>query len=160
MLDLAEVRRLLDLAEAELVEHPIAKLTEVQVGTRPLGLFVTARLRRQCRKGRVWKSPGMLTALKNAGYGLDLARPRSRGGSDGIYLLDRGVRPPNAMMRKLFDRFLDKPDPLVAQLEERFGVPSTDWLPVRVVSHHLRLLGIFIRRASEESLVLVDYDHS
>ena len=160
MRELSELRKLLDLAEVELELDAVAKLADFGAGNHSLGVFITARLRRQCKKGRVWGSSGMLTALKNAEYGLDASRPRSRGGSDGVFLLDRAFHPPNAMMRKLFDRFLDKPDPLVAELEQRFGVLSEQWLPVRVVSHHMRLLGVLIRGSGGDVLVLVDYDNS
>ncbi len=68
----------------------------------------------RCERGRIWKTPAMLSTLRNAQYGLDGARTRSRGGADGVFLLDRGYLPRNELMRKLFDRFLDRPDPLVA----------------------------------------------
>ena len=100
----------------------------------------------------------MLTALKNAAYGLDRERTRSRGGADGIFLLDRDYRPANEMMRKIFDRFLDKPDPLVAVIAERYRVSPEAMLPVRVVSHHMRLLGVFIDAGDRVQIVLIDYD--
>jgi hypothetical protein len=101
----------------------------------------------------------MLTALKNTCYGLAAERTRSRGGADGIYLLDRDFRPVNEMMKKLFDRFLDRPDPLVDVLVKNFGVSGPDaLLPVRVVSHHLRLLGVAVRDADVLRLALVDFD--
>ena len=33
-------------------------------------------------------------------------------------------------------------------------------VPVRLVSHHLRLLGVLSRGATEDALVLVDFDNS
>jgi hypothetical protein len=121
-------------------------------------LVVSDRLRRACRKGKVWKSNAMLTALKNAAYGLDRDHARSRGGADGVFMLDRDFRPANEMMRKIFDRFLDKPNPLVAQIAARYGAPLAALLPVRVVSHHMRLLGVCIESGDGKRLVLVDYD--
>ncbi len=62
------------------------------------------------------------------------------------------------MMRKVFDRFLDKPDPLVASITTAFGVSPDVLAPVRLVSHHLRLIGVLVTRGNAAQLVLVDYD--
>ena len=43
---------------------------------------------------------------------------------------------------ELFDRFLDKPGSGAKGLAEAVGVPLGELLPVRLVSHHLRLLGV------------------
>lgn len=153
-MDLAELKERLDAVDD-------AEMAELVTFPTPFGavtVWITARLRKACRKGKVWKSPGMLTALKNAGYGLDPARQRSRGGADGIFLLDRAFRPENEMMRKVFDRFLDKPDPLVTTIATSFGVAPGVLSPVRVVSHHLRLLGVLATQGAAAQLVLVDYD--
>ena len=37
------------------------------------------------------------------------------------------------MMRKIFDQFLDKPDPLVGNICEHLDVEASSLLPVRVV---------------------------
>ena len=127
---------------------------------RRLHLALTDRLRRAARKEGVWNSREMATALKNAAYGFDEERARSAGGADGIFILSRSYRPPNAMMRKLFDRFLDKPGSGAEELAASLGVPVSDLVPVRLVSHHLRLLGVLSRAAQEDWLVLVDCDRS
>jgi len=119
-----------------------------------LSVLLTTRLRKKCKKGRIWKSSAMLTSLKNAAYGYDPKTGLSRGGSDGIFRIDREFKPVNSMMKKLFTQFIDKPDPLVAELESYFSSHSSEWVPVRLVSHHLRLLGLFY----SQQLVLVDYD--
>jgi hypothetical protein len=156
-MDLPELKKRLTEIESELDSGAFVSFATVPTPGGDLRVVVTDRLRKACRKGKIWKSPAMLTALKNAQYGLDRNRSRSRGGSDGIFLLDRTFHPPNEMMRKLFDRFLDKPDPLVALLMSRLKVRLDDLIPVRVVSHHMRLLGVLVERP-EATLVLVDYD--
>ena len=100
----------------------------------------------------------MLSTLKNGAYGFDPDSPRSRGGADGIFKVDRHFRPRNSMMNKLFDRFLDKPDATVADIERELGTSIADWVPVRLVSHHMRLLGVLVRKPGSDRLVLIDYD--
>ncbi len=153
-MDLAELEERLDAIE----DAEIAELVTFPTPFGAVTVWITARLRKACRKRKIWKSPGMLTALKNAAYGLDPARQRSRGGADGIFLLDRAFRPENEMMRKVFDRFLDKPDPLVSTIAATFSVVPTALTPVRLVSHHLRLLGVLATQGTAAQLVLVDYD--
>lgn len=55
-------------------------------------------------------------------------------------------------------QFLDKPDPFVATLERELGSSSKVWVPVRLVSHHMRLLGVLDRPGGTDRLVLVDND--
>ena len=102
----------------------------------------------------------MLTALKNAAYGFDGKASRSRGGADGIFCVDRNYRPANSMMKKLYPQFLDKPDPLVSTLSHFLDSPYEQWIAVRLVSHHMRLLGIIDIIDDTTRLVLVDYDHN
>ena len=148
----------LEDVDAALDRESVIALGVLATPSGLLKVSLTARLRRACRKARVWKSAAMLTALKNARYGLDPARVRSRGGADGIFLLDRSHRPKNAMMKKLFSRFLDRPDPLVAVLAARGACRPEDLIPVRLVSHHLRLLGVVVPGPGCSELVLVDCD--
>lgn len=157
-MELSEARAKLEHLEPRLSDGVMCLFAEFDTPYCPLQLFVTSRFRRKCRKGKVWKSPGMLVTMKNAIYGLSPTAARSRGGSDGIFLVDRKFKPPNAMMRKLFDQFIDRRDPLVVQLAEELDSPVESWLAVRLVSHHMRLLGILVRRDSMDQLVLVDYD--
>jgi hypothetical protein len=127
---------------------------------RPLHVCITERLRKHARKEGVWRSREMVAALKNAAYGFDERRARSVSGRDGIFLLDRTFTPANAMMWKLFDRYLDKPGSGARDLAAALGVPLSELLPVRLVSHHLRLLGVLARSADSDRLVLVDCDRS
>lgn len=157
----------LDALKARLaaIEADLATAAFVVVHTferdgRRLRVCVTERLRRAARRGRVWKGPAFLTALKNAAYGLDEAKARSLGGADGVFLLDRTFTPKNEMMRKLFDRYLDRPGSGAEALAGALGVSPRELLPVRVVSHHMRLLGVLQRGEDEDSMVLVDYDDS
>ena len=101
----------------------------------------------------------MCTALKNAEYGFDARASRSRGGLDGVFSVDRNFSPANSMMKKLFDKFLDKPDPLVAELEQILGESADKWVAARLVSHHMRLLGVISVSAGVPHMVLVDYDN-
>jgi len=121
---------------------------------------LTDRLRTRARRGRLWNSPRFLAALRNASYGFDPARARSSGGQDGIFLLDRTYVPRNAMMKKIFDRFLDRPGSGVDKIAGALEVRPGDLQAVRVVSHRLRLLGVLCRKGRVDWIVLVDLDHS
>ena len=147
----------------EAVEDALGQATFVVAHTftrdgRDLKVAVTERLRRVAKKGRVWKSKPLLTAFKNAAYGYDESQGISRGGYDGMFRLTRDHRPANEMMRKLFDRFLDRPDSGAQDIADQLDVALEDLLPVRLVSHHMRLLGVLHRGENEDTLVLVDYD--
>ncbi|MCK9995284.1 MAG: hypothetical protein KAH56_03275 [Candidatus Krumholzibacteria bacterium] len=158
-MDLAAAKEKLQIAEVVLDVRPLAFFAEFDTPYGELKVTVTERLRRKCRKGRVWKSVAMLTALKNAVYGFDAKAPRSRGGADGIFRVDRNHRPANSMMKKLFDKFLEKSDPLVPLLANELGSPPENWIPVRLVSHHMRLLGVLSISKSTAHLALIDYDN-
>lgn len=108
----------------------------------------------------MWNGKAFLTALKNAEYGFDEHMARSVGGRDGLFLLDRTHRPPNAMMKKLFAGYLDKAGSGVDEVAAALGSTTSELLPVRLVSHHLRLLGVLKRGEREDWLVLVDCDDS
>lgn len=158
-MDLAEAKMRISRAEADLEDHPVANFAEFATPHGELRVFVTERLRKRCKKERLWKSSAMCTALKNAEYGFDSKASQSRGGSDGIFTVDRSFRPVNSMMKKLFERFLDKPDLLVSEIGSVFGVDSSNWVTVRLVSHHLRLLGVIAIKHGVSHLVLVDCDN-
>lgn len=159
-MELDEVKQRLRQIEPHLAEFLWVDFhTFVREG-RPLHVGITERLRKRARKEGVWKSRAMLATLKNASYGFDERLARSAGGRDGLFLLDRAFRPANAMMRKLFDHFLDKADSGADTLAQSLGVELTDLLPVRLVSHHLRLLGVLVRKAAGDWLVLIDCDRS
>lgn len=159
-MDLVEAKERLRAIEDELANAPWVELHTFEREGRSLHLALTERLRKAARKEGVWRSREMLATLKNAGYGFDERRARSVGGRDGIFVLDRTFRPANAMMHKLFDQFLDKPGSGVEELAAALLVPVNELLPVRLVSHHLRLLGVLARKGSADWLVLVDCDRS
>jgi hypothetical protein len=158
--DLAEAKDRLKAIEDELADAPFVELQAFEREGRILHLAITARLRKAARKEGVWRSREMIATLKNAAYGFDERQARSVGGRDGIFLMDRTFRPANAMMHKLFDRFLDNPDSGAGELAATLGVPLVELLPVRLVSHHMRLLGILARGETADWLVLVDCDRS
>ena len=160
-MELAEVKERLRATEPMLAGAAFVEFHAFERAGRWLHVAVTDRLRKHARKDGVWCSREMLTTLKNAAYGFDEGHARSVGGRDGIFLMDRDFRPPNEMMRKLFDRFLDKPGSGARELAVALGVPPADLRPVRLVSHHMRLLGVVARRADgEDWLVLVDCDRT
>ena len=125
---------------------------------RKLNLAITERLRRACKRGRVWKSNQFLTAFKNASYGFDIAKATSPRGHDGVFLVTREHRPRNQMMQRLFDQFLDKPGSGAEKIAAELGVTPQELHAVRLVSHRMRLLGVLRRGTDEDTLVLVDYD--
>jgi hypothetical protein len=158
--ELAEAKNRLKAIEKTLAAAPFVEFHVFERDGRALRVALTERLRKHARKEGVWKSREMLASLKNAAYGFQESQARSVGGRDGIFLLDRTYRPANEMMHKLFDRFLDKPDSGAEELAAALGTTVAELLPVRLVSHHLRLLGVLARGAAEDRLVLVDCDRS
>jgi hypothetical protein len=158
--ELEEVKKRLIEIEPLLAEQRQVELAAFERGERTLHLVLTDRLRRIARKHKVWRSTAMLTALKNARYGFSDERARSKGGSDGIFLLDRGFKPENAMMRRMFRGFLDKERSEAGEIASRLGVACSELRAVRLVSHQMRLLGVLARKPDADWLVLVDLDPS
>jgi len=95
---------------------------------------------------------------RHAEYGFDPTHARSSGDHDGIYILTRDHVPQNEMMRRIFDRFLDRPDSEARGIAAALHTSVDGLIAVRLVSHHLRLLGVLKRSADADHLVLVDYD--
>lgn len=157
-MNLKDIKELLTLNEGLLAESPGISLIRFPLIDRPLELCLSNRFYRKCKKGRVWTSKEMLTALKNAEYGFRRDHAKSHGGSDGIFLLTREHRPKNEMMRKIFDQFLDKPGSGVEEVANELSVSVEELVPVRLVSHHMRLLGVMRLGEKVDVLVLVDYD--
>lgn len=154
----AQAKEKLKALEGTLADVPFAEFHVFEREGRRLHVAVTALLHKCARKEGAWRSREMLATLKNAAYGFDETQARSVGGRDGIFLMDRNFRPPNEMMRKLFDQFLDRPGSGAEEAAAALGVAVGELLPVRLVSHHMRLLGVLARREGEDWLVLVDCD--
>ncbi len=154
------MRARLRVLEPALLEAPFVGLQRFERDGRALRLLLTDRLRRAAVKEGLWRSHEMVTALENGRYGFDFQRARSIGGRDGVFVVDRDFRRSNEMMKKLFDRYMDKPDSGVESVAEALGCAASELIAVRLVSHRLRLLGVLHRGAEEDSLVLVDVDRS
>jgi hypothetical protein len=154
--DLTTLREALEEAEGRLAGEAYVALRPVVRDGRTIHVVLTARFHKLARRARLWKSPAILTALRNAGYGFDPAHPRSLGGRDGVFLIDRGVEGP--MTRKLYAGFLDRPNSGAAQLASYLGASLEQLQAVRVVSHHLRLLGVMHRRPTADWIAIVDFD--
>ena len=65
-------------------------------------------------------------------------------------MLDRDFTPPNVMMRKIFDQFLDKSDSGIDVIAKKLHAKVDDLKAVRLVSHHMRLLGSCCIRLTAE----------
>ena len=159
-MNLQEIKTLIESVEAFLTDSPFAIALDFERNHRKIHVGLTEKLRRRCKSGKVWKSKQFLTALKNAQYGFDEVHARSPGGSDGIFVLTRDHRPKNEMMKKIFDRFLDNPSSEAKSIAEFLGTGLDELIPVRLVSHHMRLLGVLFRDQDGDKLILVDYDNS
>jgi hypothetical protein len=157
-MNLSEAKMMLEAVESELSDKPFVIANTFERNGRKLHVGITDRLRRIAKRGRVWKSSAFLTALKNAEYGFDESHARSIGGSDGIFLIDRNFKPQNQMMRKMFDQFLDKDIDAVSTIARELKTEADKLRAVRLVSHHLRLLGLLYQADSEDWVILVDYD--
>jgi len=157
-MNLEEASQAIESAERKLRSTGFVVAATFERDGRRIDVCITDSLRRSCRKGRTWKTKPFLTAFKNAEYGFDDKRARSPGGSDGIFEITRGHKPRNDMMKKLFDRYLDRPNSGVSDVLDQLGILADELIPVRLVSHHMRLLGVLNRRDAKDVLVLVDYD--
>ncbi len=154
--DLDAIRRALDEAEAHLETGDFAELPLTERDGRSTRVVLTRRFYRLALRARLWRAPALAVTLKNAGYGFDPARARSLGGRDGVFLLDRGHD--NAMTRKIFDRFLDRADSSADDVAEFLKTTRAALHAIRLVSHHLRLLGVLHRAATIDWIVIVDFD--
>ena len=68
-MNLTELKKLTESAEPQLGKEPFVIVHTFVRDSHLLHVALTYRLRRRARKGRVWKTPEFLTALKNAEYG-------------------------------------------------------------------------------------------
>lgn len=154
--ELAALQEHLRTAEARLSTEEFFALPPTERDGRAMHVVLTRRLFKLAQRARIWRSTAIPITLKNAGYGFDPARARSLGGRDGIFLLDRGHG--GAMTRKVYARFLDRDDSGAAEVAAYLDAPLGELQPVRLVSHHLRLLGVLHRKPTADWLVLVDFD--
>ena len=136
--------------EGRIAGEPFVHLHTVQRGARPLQVALTERLRRRARREPCWMSVPFLTALKNVEYGFDETKARSL----------RSRRDLSPRPRLHTDRYLDHPRSGVDDVAATLGAPREQLLAARVVSHHMRLLGVLWRGPSADWLVLVDFDDS
>lgn len=157
-MDLSQLKNLVQTAELEIEDKSYVVVHTFMRDGRNITVGLTDRLRKQCRRGRVWNSKPFLTALKNAQYGFDETLARSRGGRDGIFMLDRDFEPRNEMQRKLFDQYIDKADSGIDKILSELGTDIDTIKPVRLVSHHMRLLGVLYQDDDTDWLILIDYD--
>jgi len=153
-----ELKLQIEEVEGELADEPYGLLGVFDRNGRKLMLGITERLRKRCMKGMVWKSRGFMATLRNVQYGFDERLAHSAGGHDGIFLLDRAFQPANRMMHKLFDQYLDRGDGEADGLAAALGTTLDQLKPVRLVSHHMRLLGVLWQAPEADWLILVDYD--
>ncbi len=152
------LRAAVERIEAELAGRPFVEVARHERNGRAIVVCLTDRLRRQATRERAWLGRPFLATLDNARHGFDRSRSRSRGGRDGVYRLDRRFVPANSMMVRLFDRYLDRPDSGALEVARGLGVSLDDLVPVRLVGHHLRIVGVLAERSGEDWLVLVDVD--
>lgn len=155
---LEEIKKKLQVLETNLEDQSIVFFEKPTTPHGELQVFITKRLMKLCKKGKIWKSREMLSTLKNTQYGFDIKVSRSRGGNDGIFRIDRTFSPANSMMKKIF-KFIDRPSDLSTAIISAFSTPKDNWIAVRLVSHNLRLLGIIAITEQGANLVLVDYDN-
>ena len=156
--NLADNKKTLKTIEGKLSKETFVICNDFIRNGRTLHLAITQRLRKAAKKSKVWMSKELFITLKNAAYGFDASQTRSNVGSDGIFLLDRDYTPQNEMMRKIFDRFLDNENSEAKDIANELDTNLEDLLPVRLVSHHLRLLGVLARKEVADWIVLVDCD--
>lgn len=126
----------------------------------PTEVYLTSLFLKKCRKGKIWNTPQLLSTLQNCWYGVDMKRLKSPGGKDGIFMLDRDFTPRNEMQRKIFDQFIDKPNSGFEELCQFLKCQKEEVIAVRVVHHHMRLLGILQHNPNTglSRVVLVDFD--
>lgn len=138
--------------------EPFHTLTAGKTGTAgTLTVYLSEPFVKAVRKARLVSSATLWKTLRNLQYGYDPKLAMSPGGRDGIFAVSADFKTRNEMVRKLYDRFFDKPGGQ-ALLAHYFPDPTAAQ-GVRVVSHGLRLLGFVAGDTSSGwKLVLIDLD--
>ncbi|MDC0670560.1 hypothetical protein [Nannocystis radixulma] len=154
--ELAELREALDAAEARFTADEFVELPAAERDGRTIRVVLTRRFYRLARRARIWRGAALVITLKNARYGFDPNRARSLGGRDGVFLLDRGID--NSMTRKIYGQFFDRTYSGAAEVAAFLSATLAELQAIRLVSHHMRLLGVLYRGTSADWLVIVDFD--
>ena len=89
VVNLDEVKTRLTELEDEFKAEIFVDFSEFKRNGRILKVYISRHLYNSLKKARLWKSKQLLATLKNAEYGFEEKDARSRGGKDGIFLLDR-----------------------------------------------------------------------
>ena len=144
--------------EPQLKDRPCVLFDSFEKDGQRLHVYLTERLRKKAVKAKLWLTKELLSALKNGSYGFNREQQRSPGGSDGLFLLDRDFPDRSGMVRQIFDQYLDKPDSGVTEVASELGTSANELL--RLVSHHLRILGVLKTGEPDDHLVLVDVNNS
>jgi hypothetical protein len=157
-MQLTEAYQFITAAEPRLDSEVFVVAHTFEREGRKLHVALTARLKKKAKRSRVWKSKVFLTAFKNGSYGFGRERARSKGGQDGLFVLDRDYAPKNDMMKKIFDQFIDNPESGVEAVASKLGIEVCELAAARFVSHQMRLLGVMKNGEHEDWLILVDHD--
>ena len=148
----------LEMAEKRLKTEFLFEYERREINNRMLITYFSNIFVKNCKKGKIWKSPEFITTLKNLKCGFDESRMRSKSGRDGIFLVDRKYRPKNPMQKKIYDKFIDKENSDFQAIVNELNMSENAVKGVRVVSHHMRLLGILEIREDEDLIVFIDFD--
>lgn len=159
-MEIEEARKLLEACENYLDKKGVVEFALIDSAERSLQLYLTSIFKKNCKKKRVWKSKAFFITIKNAKYGIDLLNFKSKGGKDGVFIIDRKFTPQNMMQKKIFDQFIDKDNSDYNKIIDKMNFLPNDVNAVRIVSHHMRLLGIHQRVNNIDKIVLVDFDNT
>ena len=157
-MEIEEAKRRLESCEHILDKEVIVEFAFFDSDEKKLQLYLTQQLKRNCKKKKIWKSKAFFITLKNVKYGIDPVNFKSKGGKDGVFIIDRNFSPRNMMQKKIFDQYIDKETSDFNYVVEMMKFSLKKVNAIRVVSHHMRLLGIHQRVNNIDKVVLVDYD--
>ena len=160
-MEIADVKSRLEALEESIEQNVISEFVELEIDGKTLVVYLAKDLKKNCQKGKIWKSKPFYITLKNIKYGLDKNQMRSKQGRDGIFLVDRDFKPANSMQTKIYKKYIDKESSSFGKAAKLLDIKKEelkDIKGVRVVSHHLRLLGFYLEKAEKDILVLFDFD--